>query len=205
MDRNLFLPLNWGELKWWVNTAKRLVNDISGGRPYGAHSVVAKVEEYFKDKLSQPFDLTLDLCGWVSCEFLKSSRVGLDCICQSTEGQGTYAVVESQEEALKREGMVFIRAARLRWEKVADYLCGIVQYILEVDSLYMEYEHVLVWHATLCQTMEYPTVSTLAQSLYDVIESMSFQEDSEFEFAVNHLSRWMEPFESLEDNKDSVF
>jgi hypothetical protein len=30
---------------------------------------VAKVEEYFKDKLSQPFDLTLDLCGWISCEF----------------------------------------------------------------------------------------------------------------------------------------
>jgi hypothetical protein len=52
-----------------VNTAKRLVNDISGGRPCGAHSVVAKVEDYFKDQLSQPFDLTRDLCGWVSCEF----------------------------------------------------------------------------------------------------------------------------------------
>jgi hypothetical protein len=65
MDRNLFLPLNWRELKWWVNTAKRLVNDISGGRPCGAHSVVAKVEDYFKDQLSQPFDLTPDLCRWV--------------------------------------------------------------------------------------------------------------------------------------------
>jgi hypothetical protein len=53
-------------------------------------------------------------------------------------------VVEGQEETLKGEGMVFICAARLRWEKVADYLCEIVQYILEVDSLYMEYEPVLV-------------------------------------------------------------
>jgi hypothetical protein len=53
--------------------------------------------------------------------------------------------------------------------------------------------------------LRYPTVSTLAQSLYDVVESMNFQEDLEFEFAVNHLSRWMEPFESLEDIKDNVF
>jgi hypothetical protein len=114
-------------------------------------------------------------------------------------------VVESQEEALKREGMVFTRAARLRWEKVADYLCEIVQYILEVNSLYMEYELVLVWHATLCQTMEYPMVSTPAQSLYEVVVSMSFGEDPEFEFAVNHLLRWMEPVEYLEDIEDSVF
>jgi hypothetical protein len=53
--------------------------------------------------------------------------------------------------------------------------------------------------------MNYPTVSTFAQSLYDVVELMSFREDSEFEFAVNHFSRWMEPFESLEDIEDSVF
>jgi hypothetical protein len=53
--------------------------------------------------------------------------------------------------------------------------------------------------------MEYPTVSTLAQSLYDVVVAMCFEEDLEFEFAVNHLSRWMEPFESLEDIEDSVF
>jgi hypothetical protein len=108
-------------------------------------------------------------------------------------------VVEGQEEALKREGMVFTRAARFRWEKVVDYLCEIVQYILEVDSLYMEYEPILIWHITLCLIMEYPTVPTLAQSLYDVVVSMSFGEDLEFEFAVNHLSRWIEPFESLED------
>jgi hypothetical protein len=101
--------------------------------------------------------------------------------------------------------MVFTRAARLRWEKVANYLCEIVQYILEVDSLYMEYEPVLLWYAMLCQTMEYPTVPILAQSLYDVVESMSFQEDPEFEFIVNHLSRWMEPFESLEDIEDNIF
>jgi hypothetical protein len=101
--------------------------------------------------------------------------------------------------------MVCTRAARLREEKVADYLYEIVKYILEVDSLYMEYEPVLVWHATLCQTMEYPTVSTLVQSLYDVVESISFQEDPKFEFVMNHLSRWMELFESLEDIEDSVF
>jgi hypothetical protein len=34
---------------------------------------------------------------------------------------------------------------------------------------------------------------------------MSFKEDSEFEFAVNHLSRWIEPFGSLEDIEDNVF
>jgi hypothetical protein len=114
-------------------------------------------------------------------------------------------VVEGLKEALKREGMVFIHVARLRWKKVADYVCEIVQYILEVDSMYMEYKPVLVWYATLCQNMDYPTVSTLVQSLYDVVELMSFREDSEFEFAVNHLSRWMEPFESLEDIEDNVF
>jgi hypothetical protein len=114
-------------------------------------------------------------------------------------------VVEGEEKALKKEGMVFTRTIRLQWERMADYLCEIVQYILEVDSLYMEYELVLVWHPTLCQTMEYPTVPTLAQSLYDVVISMRFKEDPEFEFVVNHFSRWMEPFESLEDIEDSVF
>jgi hypothetical protein len=114
-------------------------------------------------------------------------------------------VIEGQEEALKREGIVFTRAARLWWEKVADYLCEIVQYILEVDSLYMEYELVLVWHAMLCQIMEYPTIPTLVQSLYDVVVSMSFGKDPEFEFAVNYLSRWMKPFESLEDIENNVF
>jgi hypothetical protein len=34
---------------------------------------------------------------------------------------------------------------------------------------------------------------------------MRFQEDPEFEFAVNHLSRRMEPFESFEDVEDSIF
>jgi hypothetical protein len=58
MDRNMFLPLSWEKLKWWMNTSKRLVNDISGGCPCGAHSVVAKVEEYFKDQLFKPFNLT---------------------------------------------------------------------------------------------------------------------------------------------------
>jgi hypothetical protein len=76
---------------------------------------------------------------------------------------------------LKREGMVFTRTARLQWEKVVDYVCEIVQYILEVDSMYMEYEPVLVWYATLCQTMDYPTVSTLVQSLLEDIEDSVFQ------------------------------
>jgi hypothetical protein len=53
--------------------------------------------------------------------------------------------------------------------------------------------------------MEYPMVPTLAQSIYNVVVSMCFREDPEFEFAVNHLSRWMEPFESLEDIEDNVF
>jgi hypothetical protein len=55
----------------------------------------------------------------------------------------------------------------------------------------MEYGLVLVWPATLCQTMEYPTIPTLAHSLYDVVISMHFEDDPKFEFAVNHLSRWM--------------
>jgi hypothetical protein len=53
----------------------------------------------------------------------------------------------------------------------------------------MEYELILVWYAMLCQTMEYPTVPTLAQSLYDVVVSMRFEEDPKFEFTVNYLSR----------------
>jgi hypothetical protein len=77
MDMNLFLPLSWEELKWWVNTAKRLVNDISRGCPCGAHSVVAKVEEHFKDKFFQPFNLTPDLCGWVFCEFRNQVELAL--------------------------------------------------------------------------------------------------------------------------------
>jgi hypothetical protein len=136
---------------------------------------------------------------------LAPHRARFDQVCHNPEEQGICKVVEGQEEMLKGEGMVFICAARLRWEKVADYLCEIVQYILEVDSLYMEYELVLVWHTTLCQTMEYPTVSTFTHSLYDVVVAMRFEEDPEFEFAVNHLSRWMEPFESLKNIEDSVF
>jgi hypothetical protein len=38
-----------------------------------------------------------------------------------------------------------------------------------------------------------------------VVVSIHFEEDPEFEFAMNHLSRWMEPFESFEDIEDSVF
>lgn len=88
---------------------------------------------------------------------------------------------------------------------MADYLYEIVQRLLEANSLYMEYELVLVWHATLCQTMKYSTVSTLVQSLYDMVVSMYFEEDLEFEFIVNYLLRWLEPFESFEDIEDNVF
>jgi hypothetical protein len=91
MDKNLFLPLSWEELKWWVNTSKRLVNDISGGRPCSAHSIAAKVEDYFKDQLSQPFDLTPDLCGWIFCEFRNQ-------------------VAKGQEEAVKEGRLVFTHA-----------------------------------------------------------------------------------------------
>jgi hypothetical protein len=34
---------------------------------------------------------------------------------------------------------------------------------------------------------------------------MRFEENPEFEFAVNHLLRWMELFESFEDIEDNVF
>jgi hypothetical protein len=53
-----------------------------------------------------------------------------DQVCYNPEEQGICKVVEGQEETLKDGGMVFTRAARLRWEKVADYLCEIVQRIL---------------------------------------------------------------------------
>jgi hypothetical protein len=69
MDRNLFLPLSWDDLKWWVNTAKRLVNDVAGGRPYVAQSVVIKVERHLGGRISQPFELTPDLCWWDTCKF----------------------------------------------------------------------------------------------------------------------------------------
>jgi hypothetical protein len=69
MDRDLFLPISWEELKWWVNTGKRLVNDVSGGRLCIAQSVVIKVEGHLEGRTSQPFELTPDLCGWVTCEF----------------------------------------------------------------------------------------------------------------------------------------
>jgi hypothetical protein len=70
-----------------VNTSKRLVNDISGGRPCGAHSVVAKVEEYFKDQLSQPFNLTPDLCGWVSYEFRNQVELALTAFAKARKAK----------------------------------------------------------------------------------------------------------------------
>ena len=53
------------------------MNDMLGGRPCGAKSVVDKVEEYFKDKASKPFELTPVLCGWLRCEFWHQVEVAL--------------------------------------------------------------------------------------------------------------------------------
>jgi hypothetical protein len=52
-----------------VNTAKRLVNDVAGGRPCVAQSVVIKVERHLGSQIFQPFELIPDLCWWVTCEF----------------------------------------------------------------------------------------------------------------------------------------
>jgi hypothetical protein len=52
-----------------MNTAKRLVNDVAGGRPCVAQSVVIKVERHLGGQTSQPFELIPDLCWWVTCEF----------------------------------------------------------------------------------------------------------------------------------------
>jgi hypothetical protein len=70
-----------------VNTSKRLVNDISGGHPCGAHSVVTKVEDYFKDQLSQPFDLTPDLYGWIFCEFRHQVELALTAFAQAQKAK----------------------------------------------------------------------------------------------------------------------
>jgi hypothetical protein len=54
-----------------VNIAKRLVNDVAGGggRPCVAQSVVIKVERHLRGQTSQPFELTFDLCWWITYEF----------------------------------------------------------------------------------------------------------------------------------------
>jgi hypothetical protein len=69
----LFLPLNWEELKWWVNIAKRLVNDVAGGRP----CVVIKVERHLGGRTSQLFELIPDLYWWITCEFQHHVEVAL--------------------------------------------------------------------------------------------------------------------------------
>jgi hypothetical protein len=98
MDRNLFLPHNWEDLKWWVNTAKRLLNDIVGGRSCVAQSVVIKVERHLGGRTSQPFELPL-LVGYLQISAPRGTR--FDRVCHSSEEQGIYKVVEGQEETLK--------------------------------------------------------------------------------------------------------
>jgi hypothetical protein len=100
MDRATFLPASWEDLRWWVNTAKRLVNDISGRHPCGTRSVVAKVEGHFTGKVTQPFDLTPDLCEWVSCEFRNQVEVALIVFAKARRPI-PYSVAKGQEEALK--------------------------------------------------------------------------------------------------------
>jgi hypothetical protein len=63
--------------RWWVIIAKRLINDISGGRLCNARSVVAKVEEHFKGKASKSFVLTPVLYGWLTYEFRHQVEVAL--------------------------------------------------------------------------------------------------------------------------------
>jgi hypothetical protein len=69
MERDLFLPHTWEDLRWWVVTAKRLTNDISGGRPYNAKCLVAKVEKHLEGKTSKPFELTPQLLVRITSDF----------------------------------------------------------------------------------------------------------------------------------------
>jgi hypothetical protein len=69
MEKDLFLPYTWEDLRWWVITAKCLTNDISGGRPCNAKYLVAEVEKHLEDKTSKPFELTPQLLVWITCDF----------------------------------------------------------------------------------------------------------------------------------------
>jgi hypothetical protein len=93
-----------------VNTSKRLVNDISGGRPCGVHSVVAKVEDYFKDQLSQPFDLIPDLCGWIFCEFRNQVELALIAFAKARKAKAHTRWLKVKKRRRKREGIVFTHA-----------------------------------------------------------------------------------------------
>ena len=75
---------------------------------------------------------------------------------------------------------------------------------MEVETLFLDYEAILVWHVELCQTIEYPTVDTLERSLYSMAALVYLEDNLECEVAVNHFSRWWEPFESFKDIEDSV-
>jgi hypothetical protein len=55
--------------------------------PCGAHSVVTKVEDYFKDQLFQPFDLIPDLCGWMFCEFRHQVELALTAFAQARKAK----------------------------------------------------------------------------------------------------------------------
>ena len=100
--------------------------------------------------------------------------------------------------------MVLTWSTWRQWKMVVDSLCEIVQRILEVETLFLDYETVLVWHAELSRTMEYPTVDTLVRSLYGVPQSVYLEDNLECEVVVNHLSRWWEPFKSFKGIEDSV-
>jgi hypothetical protein len=62
-----------------------------------------------------------------------------------------------------------------------------------------------VWHSTLCQTMDYPTVDTLAQSLYDVVLHLLVADEQDYEIIKEEFRKWATPFESFEEIEESVY
>jgi hypothetical protein len=53
--------------------------------------------------------------------------------------------------------------------------------------------------------MEVPTILAIAQSIYNVVASLLVNDDPVYEVAMMHLVRWVDPFDSLADIKDSVY
>ena len=53
------------------------MNNSSEGYPCGIRSMVAKIEEYFKGKAFKPFELTPELCRWLTYEFLYQVELAL--------------------------------------------------------------------------------------------------------------------------------
>jgi hypothetical protein len=102
------------------------------------------------------------------------------------------------------EVMVLTRAT-LRWvDNVANHLCYILQRVLVVDSFAWSHEFLDDWYVTLCQTMCYPTVATLAQSLHDAIAHLTVEPESEYAPVWQQFVRWTQPFRTFEEIEGSV-